>query len=202
MLRQGSKLSLIYSVVAQRDKRSGDGHETVAMGIISVDWKPVSLSLQDNLMATVTADEYGSAHGPLGLPGLTPIIFHGPQCQVLSSPFKAKFLNFPVTPNVGTPFCISYQVTNQTAESQTLVLHLNYEQVGDISFLTSPKLLGAGKSKDEMQIGPFETKSFSFTYMSMVAGKVCMPPLSVYSSRQQAWVINETLCPCYLFVIP
>lgn len=153
-------------------------------------------------MATVTADEFGSAHGPLGLPGLAPVIFHGPQCHVLPSLFKANIINFPATPKVGTPFCMSYQVTNQTADSQTLVLHLNYEQVSDTSFLSSPQLLGGGKLKDEMKIGPFETKSFSFTFMSMVTGKVRMPPLTVYSGRQQTWVINETLSPRYLFVIP
>ena len=154
------------------------------------------------MLATVAADEFGSAHGPLSLPGLTPIIFHGPPCQVLPSLFKASLVNLPTAPKVGIPFCITYQVTNQTGESQTLVSHLKCDQTSDVTFFTSPQLLGAGKSKDETQIGPYETKSSSFTFVSMVAGKVCIPPLALYSSRHQTWVINQTLTPLFLFVKP
>ncbi|KAL3810529.1 hypothetical protein ACHAXA_006537, partial [Cyclostephanos tholiformis] len=182
---QGSKLSLSYSVLVQ-DNESGDCQDSTPLGTISVDWKPASLYLRDDLLATVTTDEFGSAHGPLSLPGLTPIIFHGPPCQVLPSLFKASLVIFPSAPKVGTQFCISYRVTNQTAESQTLVLHLNYDQVSDITLFSSPQLLGAGKLKDDTQIGPYETKTSSFTFVSMVAGKVCVPALSVYSCRHQA----------------
>lgn len=185
-----------------QDNRSGDCQDWIPLGTIIVDWKPAFLYLRDDFLATVTTDEFGSAYGPLSLPGLTPIIFNGPPCQVLPSLFKASLVNVPAAPKVGIPFCISYQVSNQTGESQTLVLHLNCDQVSDVTLFTSPQLLGAGKSKDETQIGPYETKTSSFTFVSMAAGKVCIPPLSLYSGRHQTWVINETLSPHFLFVTP
>jgi len=102
---------------------------------------------------------------------------------------------------VGTPFCISYQVTNQTAKSQSLVLRLNAAQDGD---KTGPaQLLATGKTKKEIQMAPFEVKYFSYTFMSMVAGRIIRPPLTVFSDRHQTWVINETLLDSrYLFVMP
>jgi len=198
----GSKLSLSYSVSTRRDVESGNGHETIPLGIISINWKPVSLRLPDNLALSDTKDEFGFTHGPLGLPNLSPMIFYGPQCRVLPSPFTAKLLKCPSIPKVGAPFCISYQVTNGTAKSQMLILCLNDVHNGDPGTQSSPQLLGTGKLKEEMQMAPFEEKTFSFTFMSMVAGKVLRPPLTVSSGRHQTWVINETLICPHLFVMP
>jgi len=205
--KQGSKLSLSYSVSAQRDIESDNGDGTIPLGIISVNWKPVSLHLPDDATLAdtrATADEFGSTHGPLSLSNLTPMIFYGPQCQVLNAPFKAKLLKCPSMPKVGTPFCISYQVSNQTAKSQSLRLSLNDAQDGDQTGPSSnPQLLSTGKLKEEMQMAPFEEKTFSFTFISMVAGKILRPPLTVSSGRHETWVINETLMSSrYLFVMP
>ena len=68
---------------------------------------------------------------------------------------------------------------------------------------TCPQLLCAGKVKEEIQVGPYECRTFSFTFVSLVTGKVCMPQLTIYSDRHQNWVIKETFGPHrYLFVIP
>merc|ERR1712194_614071 len=121
---------------------------------------------------------------------------YGPQYQVLNAPFKAKLLKCPSTPKVGSPFCISYQVSNQTAQRQPLILSLAQEK-------DQTDLLCTGKIKEEMQMAPFEEKIFSFTFMSMVAGKILRPPLTVSSARHQTWVINETrMSSRYLFVMP
>ena len=201
MTKKGSKLSLSYSVSAQNDIESANVKETIPLGIISVRWKPASLNLPDDLVSTPhKTDEFGSAHGPLNLPNLTPMIFYGPQCQVLPSPFSARLLKCPSTPKVGTPFCVTYKIVNRTAKTQTLVLHLNDVQDGDTSH---PQLLGSGKLKEESQLAPFEERTFSYTFMSMVAGKVLRPPLTVSSGRHQTWIINETILSSrYLFVMP
>lgn len=191
---QGSKLSLSYSVLAQKDIESANGQETIPLGVISVNWKPSSLNLPDG--QTIKDDEFGSTHGPLCLSSVSPMIFHGPQCKVLSSPFSAKLLKCPSTPKVGVPFAVKYQITNKTAKSQSLVLNLNDSQ-------DEQQLLGTGKSKEESQLAPFEAKTFSFTFMSMVAGNVGRPSLTVSSSRHQTYVINETHMPHQtLFVMP
>jgi len=199
--KQGSTLSLGYSVIAQKDADRGKIEKMAPLGVISVNWKPVSLPLPDMSTladASARADEFGWTHGPLVLPNLTPIIFYGPQCQVLDAPFKAKLLKCPSMPKVGSPFCISYQVSNHTAISQSLVLNLAQE--GD---QMDPLLLCTGKIKEEIQMAPFEEKTFSFTFMSMVAGKILRPPLTVSSARHQTWVINETrMSSRYLFVMP
>lgn len=200
--RQGSKLSLSYSVSARGDIESGsDCKTTMPLGVISIQWKPLSLPLPDDVSTPAdTTDEFGPTHGPLALPNLAPVTFYGPQCQVLPSPFAARLLKCPSTPKVGAPFCVSYRVTNRTAKSQTLVLRLNEVQDGDAA--GSPHLLGTGKSKEEMQMAPFEEKVFSYSFLSMVSGKIRRPPLTVSSGRHQTWVINETLVPSHLFVMP
>ena len=118
-----------------------------------------------------------------------------PQCKVLSSPFSAKLLKCPSTPKVGVPFAVKCQITNKTAKSQSLVLNLNDAQ-------DEQQLLGTGKSKEESQLAPFEAKTFSFTLMSMVAGNIVRPPLTVSSGRHQTYVINETQRHQTLFVMP
>lgn len=196
--KQGPKLSLSYSVLALRDVERGNGKESIPLGIICVDWKPNSLPLQEDLATTVASDQFGLVHGPLSLLNLNPVTCFGPQCQVLPSPFSAKLLKCPSAPKVGSPFSVLYQVTNRTAKSQTLVLRLN-EAPGRES---ETQLLGAGKLEGEVQMAPFEEKTFSFTFMSMVAGKVHRPPLTVYSGRHQTWVINELASSRQLFVMP
>ena len=199
--KQGSTFSLSYSVIAQKESGKGNVEEVIPMGVIAVNWEPISLSLPDGsplVDASARTDEFCATHGPLRLPNLTPIIFYGPQCQVLNAPFKAKLLKCPPTPKVGSPFCISYQVSNRTAKSQSLVLNLAQE-----NDQMNPLLLCAGKIKQEMQMAPFEEKTFSFTFVSMAAGKILRPPLAVSSGRHQTWVINETrMSSRHLFVMP
>ena len=192
-----------YSIYAQKDAESNNnGVESIYLGVISVDWKPSNLPPL-NIAPTdsiAIEDDFGLNHGPLSLPTLAPMIFHGPACQVLHAPFKAKLLKCPSTLNVGTPFCLSYQVTNLTAKCQMLSLCL---VVDEASKNNSLQLLAAGKLKEEMQMAPFEEKTFSFTFISMMAGKILRPPLTISSGRHQAWVINETsMSSRYLFVMP
>lgn len=195
--KQGSKLSLSYSIFARLNDNTGTRHDKIPLGVVSVNWRAVSLPLpEDTIMGVDALGEFGSTHGPLDLPDLSPVIFYGPQCRVLPSPFSAKVLKCPSTPKVGTPFCISYQVTNQTAKSQSLVVSMIDVQQGDTAILST------GKLKEELQMAPFEEKTFSFTFMSMGAGKVLSPPLTVSSGRHNTWIINETLAPQYLFVMP
>ena len=199
--KQGSKLSLSYSTSAHK----GTGSETIPLGTICVDWKPACLPLPD-LVSTdkiTLADEFGRTHGPLSLSNLPPMIFHGPECKVMNAPFEAKLLKCPSTPKVGSPFCISYQVTNQTAKSQTLGLSLKDTHDSKQPGPTNQQLLGAGKSKEDIELAPFEEKTFSFTFISMTAGRVLRPPLMVSSGRHKTWVINETNTSArYLFVMP
>ncbi|KAL9179298.1 hypothetical protein ACHAXT_008588 [Thalassiosira profunda] len=196
---RGLRLSLSYSVDAQMDVEKGSGDETIPLGALSVAWEPNSLPPIDPLPTDTNAtamDDFGLIHGPLGLPNLPPVVFHGPPCQVLSAPFRAKLLNCRSAPRVGSPFDICYQVTNRTAKTQALQVTLNDEQ-------DSAQLLGSGKLKEEVQMAPFEEKTFSFSFVSMVAGRVPRPPLTISSGRHQTWVINETLMSSReVFVMP
>ncbi len=202
-LKQGSTLSFSYSVLAQKDIESGDGYDSIPLGVISVDWKPAILCLPEGSSPIINADEFGSAHGPLHLSGQSSMICRGPQCKVLASPFVARLLKCPATPKVGTPFSISYLVTNKSAKSQAVVVRLNDEKAENATSPPAPQLLGTGKVMEEMELAPFEERVFSFTYISMFSGKVLRPSLSVSSSRHQTWVVNETpLNPRHLFVLP
>jgi hypothetical protein len=209
-LKRGYRLFLSYSLTAQKlCEGSDDGDETIQLGGISVDWKPLSLYLPNDLktLLVTSDDKFGSAHGPLDISGdLLPFVVQGPQCKISPSLFKVELLNVPAAPKVGTPFCITHQVTNLTAQIQTLTLLLKLEQgggVGGTVDTTCPQLLCAGKVKEEIQVGPYECRTFSFTFVSLVTGKVCMPQLTIYSNRHQNWVIKETFGPHrYLFVIP
>uniref|UniRef100_A0A7S2LZA6 Trafficking protein particle complex subunit 11 domain-containing protein n=1 Tax=Skeletonema marinoi TaxID=267567 RepID=A0A7S2LZA6_9STRA len=202
---QGSKLSLAYSITA---KTSANVSGAMCLGAISIGWKPAGLSLSSEMASTdgnnSMLDEFGLAHGPLILSNIAPMKFYGPRCHVLDAPFKAKMLKCPSAPKVGTPFRVSYQVTNQTAKSQTLQLSMNSNQRGDAVPASNSELLIAGKMQGEAQMGPWEEKVFSFTFMSMIAGKVSRPQLSVSSGRHQTWVINESnnLSSQTLFVLP
>ena len=146
-------------------------------------------------------NEFDLAHGPLILPIIDPMTFHGPRCQVLDAPFKAKMLKCPSASKVGTPFRVSYQLTNQTAKSQTLKVSLNNDTSGGTTSSSNSQLLVTGKMKGEMQMAPWEEKVLSFTFMSMIAGKVSRPCLSVSSGRHQTWVINESNATSHTFFV-
>mmetsp|Transcript_5725 Transcript_5725/g.9382 ORF Transcript_5725/g.9382 Transcript_5725/m.9382 type:complete len:1581 (+) Transcript_5725:68-4810(+) len=202
--KQGSKLSLAYSTTA---KRSAQVSGAMSLGTISLKWKPVGITVSSETAPadgnSSLLDEFGLAHGPLILPDIAPMKFHGPRCHVLDAPFKSKLLKCPSAPKVGKPFRVSYQITNQTAKSQTLKLSLNKGQRGNTNPASNSELLIAGKMQGEAQMGPWEEKVFSFTFMSMIAGKVSRPQLSISSGRHQTWVINESsLSSQTLFVLP
>lgn len=206
--KHGSKLSLSYTVSAQRDIESGhDNNEMIPLGVISVHWKPISLPIgefPDAKPADIAiTGEFGSTHGPLSLANLKPVIFYGPQCQVLNAPFDAKMVTSPSTPKISHPFRISYQVTNRTAKSQSLMVSLRDIQDGKATSDSNPLFLCTGKMKEETQLAPFEEKIFSFTFISMSAGRVLRPSIAISSGRHQTWVINEAdMSSRYLFVMP
>ena len=190
LAKQSAKLSISYCVTTQRDTPHSNEHVTLPLGVIGVNWKPTPQTLSDKAITeSMTFDEYGLAHGPLSLTNISPMIFYGPQCEVLNSPFTAKLLKCP-SPKVGVPFRVTYQIKNKTSKSQTLTFSLD----GNSSATTSLEyLLITGKVKGEVQIAPFEEKSFPFTIMSMTAGKVECPSFRVSSGRHQSWVINEAV---------
>lgn len=166
-----------------------------------MNWKPTSLALSEELADSATTDEYGMAHGPLCLSDVSPMIFYGPQCIVLNAPFSAKLLKAP-SPKVGVPFCVTYQITNRTAKSQTLKYALTDNRAsGDNG--AEGQLMISGKVEGEVQISPFEQKTFPFTFMSMTAGRLRCPNFCVSSNRHQSWVINDRMVnDRYFFVMP
>lgn len=187
------RLSMSYRITTHRNTQHSNEHVTMPLGVIVVKWKPTTHTLSDETITeySVNFDEYGLAHGPLSIPNISPMVFYGPQCQVLNSPFTAKLLKCP-TPKVGVPFRVAYQVTNKTSKSQTLTFSLDDTRNGGDDTTTSPEhLLITGKTKGEVQIAPFEEKSFPFTFMSMNAGNMQCPSFRVSSGRHQSWVINE-----------
>ncbi|KAL7518224.1 hypothetical protein ACHAWX_003072, partial [Stephanocyclus meneghinianus] len=202
--KRGSKLCMSYTVITQRNTSHSNEHVTMPLGVISVNWKPVGLTLSSHAISMLAAtDEYGTAHGPLCLPDIAPLIFYGPQCHVLNAPFTARIIKSPSL-KVGVPFRVTYQITNKTAKSQTLVFSLNDTgSTDDATFASSEHLLVTGKVQGQVQISPFEEKSFPFTFMSMIAGKVRCPNFCASSGRHQSWVINESAVKDrYFFIMP
>jgi hypothetical protein len=204
--KQGSQLCMSYMVTTHRNSPYSNEYVTMPLGVISVKWKPVRLTLPSEQSSELTSpDEFDMAHGPLMLPDIAPMIFYGPQCQVLNAPFTAKLLKGP-SPKVGVPFRMKYEIKNKTAKSQTLTFWLSNIQQSSVDESTSAipeQLLIDGKVKGELQISPFEAKSLQFTFMSMVAGKVRCPCLQVSSGRHQSWVINESAVKeRHFFVMP
>jgi len=163
----------------------------------------LTLTPDESIPVIATSGQFGMTHGPLCLPDVSPIIFYGPQCKVLNAPFTVKLRKAP-SPKVGVPFCVTYEIKNNTAKNQTLVYslnsaHTNTEDRGTIS--STEQVLINGKVKGEVQLSPFENKSFLFSCMSMAAGKVRCPNFSLSSSRYQTLVIND-VNDRYFFVLP
>ncbi len=208
-MKQGSKLSLSYSFSADRKTHHSNRSIKTPLGTINIHWKPNSFALEDDAVSEAHIekfDDFGLVHGPLSLSDVEPMKFHGPQCYILNAPFSAQLRDCPSAPKVGTPFQLTYQITNRTAKFQTLTvsMHSDSAKTDDYTFPSNNELLVTGKLKGEIQVAPFETQSIGFTFISMVAGKVLRPPLTVSSGRHQSWVINEIECTNsrYLFVMP
>lgn len=203
--KQGAKLCTSYCVTTHRNTSHSNEHVTMPLGVISVNWEPIGFTLSKEAAAEyTTANDFGLSHGPLCLPDVAPIIFYGPECQVLNAPFTVKVLKCP-SPKVGIPFRVTYQVKNKTSKSQTLLYSLSETPITNdgVAFLHTEELLIHGKVQGEVQISPFEEKSFPFTFMSMNAGKVHCPGFRVSSIRHQSLVINESATKDrYFFVMP
>lgn len=202
--KQGSKLSMSYCIITQRNTSHSNENVTMPLGVIIASWKPTGLSLPKEFQKPEMTDEYDMAHGPLCISDVAPMIFYGPQCTVLNAPFAAKMLKVPSL-RVGLPFRVTYQITNRTAKSQTLTYALGDDQKSTEtnSAGQTDQLLINGKVAGEVQIAPFEQKLFTFTFMSMTAGRMRCPSFCVSSSRHQSWVIKESVVKeKYFFVMP
>jgi len=195
--RLGTKLSLSYSVTLQ--KHAAASGNMAPLGTVSVDWTPASLALHTDLDSTDASALNGNlVHGPLALEKMVPLTFQGPLCRIMDAPFSVKLSQRPSLPKVCSPFCIKYRVTNNTAKSQSLKLAMNSD-----ADETAPQFLASGKMKEHLELAPFEERTLNFTLMSMLAGEILRPAMTLTSDRYQTWVVNETPTKSrYLFVMP
>jgi hypothetical protein len=193
ILSLGSKLSVAYTVKPTLHRVSVASGTRAELGIISVDWKPSSLQLPDDLNRdSVDLGGYPS-HGPLRLQSPSTIRFPGPLAFIERSPFEATIDNVPAAPRIGHPFGVTYNILNKTPLGQ--IARVNVVEPSE-----DTGLLFAGMVSGELTLAPSESQSISYTFLATRAGKVRLPSLEVSSERYKSWIIKEpTQKAVYIF---
>lgn len=197
----GTKLSLSYSFTPTT--KNGSKSRT-PLGEIRVSWTPANLTLPDDVVDSSDASALGDdpRHGPLAVEGAAPVTFLGPACTVVDAPFTVELTQRPSLPRVGSPFHLTYRVTNNTAKNQSLWVSMGDEDAAG-GGSSGAIFLSGGKVQEEVELAPFERRACSFTLMGMVAGRSVRPAVSIASNRYQTWVVRETLTSHrQVFVMP
>ena len=203
----GTKLSLSYSFTPT----TNGSKSRTPLGEIRASWTPAKLSLPNDVVDSSDASALGDdlRHGPLAIDGVAPVTLLGPACTVVDAPFSVELTQRPSLPKVGSPFHLTYQVTNNTAKNQSLRMSMGGDDYGGGGGGggggegTASSFLCAGKVQEEVELAPFERRACSFTLMSMVAGRTVRPAVSITSNRYQTWVVKEALTSHrQVFVMP
>ena len=197
ILAEGSKFKVAFSadVAVNQNAETDDNRFRGPLGAIEVDWMPFSLDLPPDAVVTDSL-RYSKIHGPLRLERPSSIRFPGPSCEVLKAPFHARMTVVPTAPTVAVPFQVNYCIENLTCLHQALTLDMADHGTNDDG------LLIAGMINGDLQLGPKEKQTISYTVMATCPGNVRLPSLSIASNRYSTWVIHEKAgnqFPLYIF---
>jgi len=200
-LRYGSKFNVAFTARpkishSNKDKNNTTmvQHTTTRLGAINLKWVPISLPIAANINFTShhrNDDGCRKYHGPLPIPNLHPIRLDGPVCYVESTPFQASRCTIPPIPKVACPFEVRYKVGNRTEMHQKIRIAMN--EGGGIlggGVDTDGGVLVSGIIGGEMNLGPMESKEFSYLMLFTTVGRSTLPTLHVSSMRYGTWIIH------------
>lgn len=192
-LTKGSKYGIVYSVKADMLNGYKKGSVSDHLGVICVEWSPMTLALPKE----VTPTDSLKAHGPLVLDRSATLKFRGPPCYIESAPFEAIMTMNPHSPHVAIPFEVSYRIVNKTILHQKLIVGVTERGDGEVE-----TLLFSGVVSFEIGLSPLETQTLTFTAIATKAGRAALPAISVSCERYKTWVINDGPVNRHLFVLP
>ena len=206
-LNSSSKIGLSYIVRVSLKDGAGDsfndiGHcEALRVGVLKVEWKPVSVYLpqKDNSPCPKIV------HGPLALDNIDAIRFLGPLCKIERVPFDAGLVSCRHTANVALLFEVKYWIKNNTPFYQKLSVSMSDPEPSDQEFESIPPdgILVSGLVNGDIALAPHETTTLGYSALAIKAGKASLPLLSVSSNRYQSWVIKDGHPnPRQLYVLP
>jgi len=201
MLRYGSKFNVAFTARPKISHNNEDDnntkmveHTSTRLGAINLKWIPISLPIAANIKFPShhrNDDNCRNYHGPLPIPNLHPIRLDGPVCYVESTPFRASRRTIPPIPKVACPFEVRYKVVNRTEMHQKIRIAMN--EGGGIlggGGDTDGAVLVSGIIGGEMNLGPMESKEFSYLMLFTTVGRSTMPTLHVSSMRYGTWIIH------------
>ena len=192
-LGTGSKFAVSWTARANMQSAYLKGSVTSALGELIVYWHPTPMRVPEDVVLQDSTSTPIRTHGPLALETPSIIRFKGPPCYIENSPFEASAEQIPDRIRQSQAFDVAYSITNKTPLDQQL----------DIQLVTSGDgFLVSGLMNGNVDLGPFERHTFSFTVVPTRVGEVSLPLVAVASNRYQTWVIHEHSSNRNVFVIP
>lgn len=186
ILGSGMNVSVTFAVRPSISDHCQNDFISARLGVVTVEWSPVSLKKPDTTPTPRTIDEYSEVHGPLVLKSVQSLKFHCPSCHVEKTPFDASLKTIPEIPKVGNPFEVRYLISNQTNLHQRLRVMMNDSDSTD----PSNSMLISGVINGEIILGPLEKKILSYSMLVTKVGKTSIPALDVSSLRYNTWVVH------------
>lgn len=169
------------------------GSVSTRLGVIWVDWYPVSIALPEGMEEDVGSDmERLNAHGPLRLSEPSTLKFRGPPCYIEDAPFETVLESLPPSPRVATPFEMSYRISNKTGMQQKLSILMSDQSTDERERgHISEGVLVSGLINGSITLAPFESQTLSYTALATKAGKTTMPALAISSDRYKTWLVKD-----------
>jgi len=204
ILTDGSKFGLTYSVKPVIREQYIKGSISTRLGVIWVDWYPVSISLPEDLSHLGSDIESLGCHGPLRLSEPATLKFRGPPCYIENAPFETVLESLKSSPRVATPFEMSYRISNKTGMQQKLSVLMSDQSSDDRERSNvSEGVLVSGLINGEITLAPYESQTLSYTALATKAGKTTMPALSISSDRYKTWLVKDQMDGSReIFVLP
>eukprot|EP00934_Nitzschia_sp_Nitz4_P004916 Nitzschia sp. Nitz4//scaffold189_size62959//23388//27915//NITZ4_006307-RA/size62959-snap-gene-0.8-mRNA-1//-1//CDS//3329539893//4906//frame0 len=186
-LVQGSKYSVAWTTQVLLNSDYMKGGVSASLGVLVVAWTPTSIDLPDGIEHRGPFKSI-SVHGPLKLHSASKCRLMGPPCYIENAPFETLVESLPTSIKVATPFKLSYNIRNKTSLDQSLKVSLG---VPTSQSEGSQGLVIAGPLQQEVDLGPFESYTLSYTTLPTRPGLVDVPPVDASSTRYKTWVIRE-----------
>ena len=199
-LRTGSKMSFAWMTQVSMDVYYREESLIAPIGTVSIHWKPSPIEFSEEV-SFVKKDSFSGSHGPLQLAQPAVCQFSGPLCHIESAPFEVIPENLPDSIKVAAPFDVAYRIRNKTPIDQDLEMKLQ-DSPSLLDESSEDGLLIGGIVNKTTSLGPFESRSFSYTTVPMRAGKVHLPSISISSRRYKTWIIRESLERRSIYVLP
>jgi len=198
-LRSGSKISFAWMTEVSMETAYREELLSASLGTLSIHWQPSSMKLSEEVKF-MKEDSFAGSHGPLKLRRPATCHFSGPLCYIESAPFDAKAEHLPDSIQIAAPFDVTYSIRNKTPIDQEVEMLLqDSSSPGDES---NDAFLISGLVNKRTSLGPFESRSFSYTAVPMKVGQVDLPSISISSKRYRTWIVRESSERRSIYVLP